>query len=118
MAFRALAVSKKKNAKEKAKEEAEGRKEQEAIRKMLCHASNHVIQGSNRIRAALEKAAKAAGLKLSAPVRKAILSALSERDETAEIAATTTTTRNPIPSSATPKTCRSPKASKLTLNAK
>ena len=35
-AFRNLAVSKKKNAKEKAKEEAEGRKEQEAIRKMLA----------------------------------------------------------------------------------
>src|SRR5439155_23653820 len=34
---------------------------------------------------ALDKAAKAKGLKLPAPIRKAILSVLSERDETAEI---------------------------------
>ena len=33
----------------------------------------------------MDKAVKAAGLKIPAPVRKAILSALSERDETAEI---------------------------------
>src|SRR5437016_11331336 len=35
--------------------------------------------------AALDKAVKAKGLKLPAPIRKAILTALSERDETAEI---------------------------------
>lgn len=34
---------------------------------------------------ALDKASKAAGPKIPSPVRKAILSALSERDETAEI---------------------------------
>jgi type I restriction enzyme M protein len=84
-AFRNLAVSKKKNPKEKAKEEAEGRKEQEAIRKMLATLPTTLFKDRTVFDAALEKAAKAAGLKLPAPVRKAILSALSERDETAEI---------------------------------
>ena len=84
-AFRNLAVSKKKNAKEKAKEEAEGRKEQEAIRKMLATLPATLFKDRTVFDAALDKAAKAANLKLPAPVRKAILSALSERDETAEI---------------------------------
>jgi type I restriction enzyme M protein len=83
--FRNLAVSKKKNAKEKAKEEAEGRKEQEAIRKMLAMLPTTMFKDRTIFEVALEKAAKAAGLKLPTPVRKAILSALSERDETAEI---------------------------------
>jgi type I restriction enzyme M protein len=78
-------VSKKKNAKEKAKEEAEGRKEQEAIRKMLATLPTTMFKDRTVFDAALEKTAKAANLKLPVPVRKAILSALSERDETAEI---------------------------------
>jgi type I restriction enzyme M protein len=78
-------VSKKKNPKEKAKEEAEGRKEQEAIRKMLATLPATLFKDRTVFDAALEKAAKAAGLKLPAPVRKAILSALLECDETAEI---------------------------------
>jgi type I restriction enzyme M protein len=84
-AFRNLVVSKKKSAKEKAKEEAEGRKEQEAVRKMLATLPTTLFKDRTVFDAALEKAAKAADLKLPAPVRKAILSALSERDETAEI---------------------------------
>ena len=84
-AFRNLAVSKKKNAKEKAKEEAEGRKEQEAIQKMLATLPSELFKDRTAFDAALEKALKVAGLKLPTPVRKALLSALSERDETAEI---------------------------------
>jgi type I restriction enzyme M protein len=84
-AFRNLAVSKKKNPKEKAKEETEGRKEQEAIRKMLSMLPTTLFKNRTAFDAALEKAAKAAVLKLPVSVRKAILSALSERDETAEI---------------------------------
>jgi type I restriction enzyme M protein len=83
--FRNLAVSNKKNAKEKAKEEAEGRKEQEAIRKMLAMLPTTMFKDRTIFEVALEKAAKAGGLKLPAPVRKAILAALSERDDTAEI---------------------------------
>ena len=78
-------MSKKRNPKEKAKEEAEGRKEQEAIRKMLATLPTTLFKDRPAFDAALEKAVKAAGLKIPAPVRKAILSALSERDETAEI---------------------------------
>jgi type I restriction enzyme M protein len=84
-AFRNLAVSKKKNAKEKAKEEAEGRKEQEAIQKMLATLPSELFKDRTVFDAALEMAVKAANRKLPAPVHKAILSALSERDETAEI---------------------------------
>jgi type I restriction enzyme M protein len=84
-AFRNLAVSKKKNPKEKAKEEAEGGKEQETIRKMLATLPTPLFKDRTVFDVALEKAAKAAGLKLLAPICKAILSALSERDETAEI---------------------------------
>jgi type I restriction enzyme M protein len=94
-AFRNLAVSKKKNAKEKTKEEAEGRKEQEAIRKMLATLPTALFKDRPAFETALEKAVKAAGLKLPAPVRKAILSALSERDETAEICRDSE--RNPEP---------------------
>jgi type I restriction enzyme M protein len=83
--FSNIAVSKKKNSKEKAKEEAEARKEQEAIRKMLATLPTALFKDRPAFETALEKAVKAAGLKLPAPVRKAILSALSERDETAEI---------------------------------
>ena len=84
-AFRNLAVSKKKNAKEKAKEEAEGRKEQEAIRQMLATLPSTLLKDRPAFENALDKASKATGLKLAAPVRKAIFAALSERDETAEI---------------------------------
>jgi type I restriction enzyme M protein len=84
-AFSNLAVSKKKNAKEKAKEETEGRKEQEVIRKMVATLPGTLFKDRPAFERALDKATKATGLKLPAPIRKAILSALSERDETAEI---------------------------------
>ena len=84
-AFRNLAVSKKKNAKEKAREEAEGRKEQEAIRKMLGTLPGTLFKDRFAFESALDKALKAADLKIPSPLRKAILSALSERDETANI---------------------------------
>jgi len=84
-AFCNLAVGKKKNAKEKAKEEAEGRKQQAVILKMLRTLPGILFKDRPAFEDALDKASKTAGLKLPAPVRKNILSALSERDETAEI---------------------------------
>jgi type I restriction enzyme M protein len=84
-AFQNLAISKKKNPKEKAAEEAEGRKEQATILTMLGTLPSALFKNRDDFEAALDKAAKAKGLKLPAPIRKAILSALSERDETAEI---------------------------------
>lgn len=84
-AFRNLAISKKKNPKERAAEEAEGRKEQDAIIAMLGKLPATLFKDRAQFETVLDKAMKAADLKLAAPIRKAILSALSERDETAEI---------------------------------
>ena len=84
-AFQNLAASKKKNPKEKAAEEAEGRKVQETILAMLGTLPSTLFKNRDDFESALDKAAKAKGLKLPAPILKAILSALSERDETAEI---------------------------------
>jgi type I restriction enzyme M protein len=84
-AFGNLAVSKKKNPKEKAKEEGEGRKQQQAIRKMLGMLPGTLFTDTAAFESALDKAIKVAGLKIAGPVRKGIFSALSERDETAEV---------------------------------
>jgi type I restriction enzyme M protein len=82
--FQALAQSKKKGA-AKAKEEAEGRKEQEAIRKFLGTLPGTLYKDRDNFEGVLDAAAKKANLILAAPIKKAILSALSERDETASI---------------------------------
>ena len=84
-AFKNLAMSKKKDAKARAKEEAEGRSRQEAIRKMLGGIPDTIFKDRTRFLKAFDNAATAAGLKIPAPICKAILLALSERDETAEI---------------------------------
>lgn len=83
--FKNLAVSKKKAGKEKAREESEGRAQQEALKAVLAALSQAVFKNREEFLAALKAAAAKRGLKLAAPVLKAILSALSERDETAEI---------------------------------
>lgn len=82
--FQALAQSKKKGA-AGAKEQAEGRALQEAITKLLRSLPGKLVKDRGEFEGLLDSAAKKAGTKLSAPVRKAILSALSERDETASI---------------------------------
>jgi type I restriction enzyme M protein len=82
--FQNLAVSKKKGA-AKALEETEGRAEQEAIRQFLATLPTKLYKDRETFETVLDAAAQKAGQKLASPVRKAILSALSERDETAEI---------------------------------
>jgi type I restriction enzyme M protein len=82
--FQALAQSKKKGA-AGAKELTEGRTLQEAIRSLIRALLGTVFKDRDEFERAIDAAAKKAGLKLPAPVRKAILSALSERDETATI---------------------------------
>jgi type I restriction enzyme M protein len=84
-AFARLATSKKKDPKARAAEEAEGRKQQEAIAAMLATLPGTLFKDRTMFEAALSAAAKKADVKLPAPIRKAILAALSERDETAEI---------------------------------
>ncbi len=82
--FQSLAQSKKKGA-AGAREQAEGRAEQEAIRKFLGTLPGTLFRDRDEFEGALKVAAQKAGLKLAAPLQKAILSALSERDETAAI---------------------------------
>ena len=82
--FQTLAQSKKKGA-AGAKEQAEGRALQEAIRKLVRALPGALVKDRDEFERQLDAAAKQAGVKLPAPARKAILSALSERDETAAI---------------------------------
>lgn len=83
-AFQNLALSKKKGE-AAAKEQAEGRAFQEAIRSLLRKLPGELIKDREEFLDVIEAAAKKAGLKLPAPIIKAILVALSERDETAAI---------------------------------
>jgi len=80
-AFANLAVSKKKDAKEKKKEEKEGREQQEGILKALRTLSSILFKDRSLFEEQLNKL----DLSVPAPIKKAILAALSERDETAEI---------------------------------
>jgi type I restriction enzyme M protein len=82
--FQALAHSKKKGA-AAAKEQAEGRGLQEAIRKLLHGLPSNAVSDRDEFERMLDAAATKAGLMLPAPARKAVLSALSERDENAAI---------------------------------
>ncbi|MBI2534481.1 MAG: SAM-dependent DNA methyltransferase, partial [Deltaproteobacteria bacterium] len=68
--FQALAQSKKKGA-AGAKEQAEGRAMQEAIRKLGHGLPNTLAKDRDEFERALDAAAKKSGLKLAAPVRKA-----------------------------------------------
>jgi type I restriction enzyme M protein len=82
--FKNLALSRKKGA-AKHKEEEAGRIEQEALRKFLRTLPGTLFKDRNKFEELLDASADKAKLKLGAPVKKAILSALSERDETAAI---------------------------------
>ena len=84
-AFQNLAKSRKRKPEIKAAEEAEGRALQEAIRTMLHTLPDDLHRDRPSFDKALTAAAKTADLRLRAPIRRAILSALSERDEEAEI---------------------------------
>ncbi len=82
--FQALAQSKKKGA-AGAKEQADGRALQEALRKLVRALPGTLVKDRDEFERLLDAATKKAGVKLPASARKAILSALSERDETAAI---------------------------------
>ena len=69
----------------KAKQEAEGRTQQRIILTLLKTLPDTLYKNREAFLAELISGARKADLKLSAPVKKAILSALAERDETAAI---------------------------------
>jgi type I restriction enzyme M protein len=85
-AFQNLAKSKKKDKKQVAAEENSGREQQEAILAALARMNPAKLY---RVREAfiadLDAMIDRVQLKLAAPIRKAILAALSERDEAAEV---------------------------------
>ncbi len=83
-AFVNLAVSRKKGS-AKARDEEAGREQQAAIRGLLQRLPDKLFLDRADFETALSRAAQKADLKLAAPVRKAILSALSERNGGAEI---------------------------------
>ena len=83
-AFKNLSKSKKKGP-ARDQEIAEGRALQEAIRGFLATLPDTLFKEREAFTKLVNGAAKKGGVKLSAPLRKAILNALSERDETAEI---------------------------------
>ena len=82
--FQSLAKSRKRGD-AAAQEEEQGRGLQESLRKMLNGLPRTVVKDRNAFEDVLDDAAKHAEIKLSAPVRKAILNTLAERDETAAI---------------------------------
>jgi len=84
-AFANLAVSKKKKPDVKAQEEAEGREQQATIRAMLQAMPNKRYLDRDAFVRALKTAAKKHGVTLPAPIQKAILAALSERNEEAAV---------------------------------
>jgi len=94
-AFKNLAVSKKKDAATKAAEEAAGRKTQDAIKALLWTLPGTMFTNRDKFSEALKAAEEATGTKLETPMMKAVFSALSERDERADVC--TDKTGNPEP---------------------
>ena len=82
--FQGLAQSKKKGA-AAAQQQAEGRELQAAIRKLVEALPTRLFQDRIEFEKTFDAAVKKRALKLPAPARKAILAALSERDEKAAI---------------------------------
>ena len=66
-------------------EAAQGRRLQASILELLNRLPDNIVSDRRAFEGALDDAAKRAGIKLSAPLRKAVLSVLSERDENAAI---------------------------------
>ena len=83
--FANLAVSRKRDPEAKAKDEEAGREKQAAIRALLRTMPDRLFLDRAAFVAELDQATQAADLKLTAPLKKAVLSALSEPNEKAEI---------------------------------
>ena len=82
--FQALVTSRKRGY-AAAQEEAQGRRLQRSLLELLHGLPKTLVTDRKAFEDILDAAAKKAGLKLPSPARKAVLSALSERDPAAEI---------------------------------
>ena len=83
--FQNLAKSKKRDPQSKAEEEAAGRQEQARIKALLAELPTTLFKNRDAFLTELNTTFKAQDCKLSASIRKAALSALSERDDGAAI---------------------------------
>jgi len=83
--FQNLTVSKKKDPKERTTEEIKGREQQDLILAMLHTLPPALLKDQKEFDRVLVKAIKESGIKLTAALKKSIYSALSERDESAQI---------------------------------
>ena len=83
-AFQNLATSRKKGQAKRIEAEA-GRSQQASIRRLLASLPGELVKDRRQFEKLLNKAARAAGVTLNASIKKAILNALSEQDETAAI---------------------------------
>ncbi len=83
-AFVSLAVSRKK-VEAKAKDEEAGREQQAEIRALLKNLPDKLFLDQALFEAELSQATQEAKIKLAAPIKKAIFSALSERNDEAEV---------------------------------
>lgn len=84
-AFQNLAKSRRRDPVQKAAEEAAGRQEQARIKAILRELPPTLFKDRARFNAALDEVCAAQGVKLKAALRKAVLSALGERDDSAAI---------------------------------
>jgi len=84
-AFVKLAQSKKRNPEVKAQEEELGRKQQARILDMIADLPETLFKERPAFEKALKLSAAKHSIKLDASLKKAVLNALSERDETADI---------------------------------
>ena len=82
--FQSLAISRKRGY-AAAQEETQGLRLQKSLLDLLNGLPKTIVTDRKAFEGILDAAVKKAGLKLSAPTRKAVLSALSERDPTADI---------------------------------
>ena len=84
-AFQNLAKSRKRDPQRKAEQTAAGRQEQARVKALLDRLPDKLYKDRADFLTALDAACRAHGYKPKAPIRKAILSALSERDESAGV---------------------------------
>ena len=82
--FQSLGISRKRGY-AAAQEEAQGLRLQKSLLDLLNGLPKTIVTDRKAFEGILDAAVKKAGVKLSAPTRRAVLSALSERDPTAEI---------------------------------
>ncbi len=83
--FIKLAQSKKKDPEGMAAEETAGRRAQDEIRTLLTSLPGTLFTSRDEFAEVLKNTEKTAGIKLDATIRKTVISALSERDEAADL---------------------------------